>query len=259
MIDTHSHIYLKEFDEDREDMLQRASQTGITDIYMPNIDEESVESMLAVESSATHPVCHAMMGIHPCSVSKDYQKQMSFVEDWFAKRDFCAVGEIGIDLYWDKSLFEEQKKAFQHQISLALDVDRPIVIHSRESLDITIEMVENNQNGKLRGVFHCFSGTHTQLQKIIDLGFMIGIGGVLTYKKAGLKELLNEFKPKNIILETDAPYLSPVPFRGKRNEPSYLKHVLLTLSEIYEDPEDKIIEMTTSNAKIHWLTNHYSI
>jgi TatD DNase family protein len=248
MIDTHSHIYLKDFDDDREDMLERAFEKGVTDIYMPNIDDQSVDLMLALESSDIVN-CHAMMGIHPCSVTREYLNQMKFVENWFAKRNFCAVGEIGIDLYWDKSLYDEQVKAFQYQISLALELNRPIVIHSRESLDITIQMVEENQNGHLRGVFHCFSGTHDQLSRIVAAGFMIGIGGVVTYKKAGLKELLAEFKPDNIILETDAPYLSPVPFRGKRNEPAYLEHVVSTLSEIYEINIMEMVEITTNNAK----------
>ncbi|RME98209.1 MAG: TatD family deoxyribonuclease, partial [Bacteroidetes bacterium] len=224
LIDTHAHLYSKKFDHDREEMLQRAIAAGVGQFLLPNIDRESIESMLALE--AAHPDrCHAMMGLHPCSVQANYQEELAVVRDWLDKRPFLAVGEIGIDLYWDKTYLEEQKEAFLLQVEWALELDLPIVIHARESLDLLIELVRGVGDKRLRGVFHCFTGSLAQAQAIIELGFYLGIGGVATYKNSGLTETLAQLPLSAIILETDAPYLAPVPKRGKRNESAYVRYV----------------------------------
>jgi len=247
-IDTHSHIYLTDFEEDREAVLERADKAGITKILMPAIDSSTHGSMLKLEEQFPQK-CVSMMGLHPCSVLENYDVELSITEDFFLKKKFVAVGETGLDFYWDVTYKQQQYDAFQRQIDWALQYDIPVVIHSRNSIDECIEMVKKNQDGKLKGVFHCFSGTLEQARRVIDLGFYLGIGGVVTFKNAGLDKVLSELGLDNIILETDAPYLAPVPYRGKRNEPAYLGYVIEKLALIKMKPSEEIAEITTSNAQ----------
>jgi len=247
LIDTHAHIYLKDFVEDREQILDKAKESGLTKIYMPNIDHTSIEDMLRLEESAGGN-CVAMMGLHPCSVKKDFEKDLYEVETWLNKRKFAAVGEIGTDLYWDKTFWSQQQEAFKIQVNWAKQFKIPIVIHCRESLDQTIQMVEQLKDENLKGVFHCFSGNLDQAQKIIDLGFYLGIGGVATFKNGGLDKVLPDVDLKHIVLETDSPYLAPVPHRGKRNEPAYLKLIADRIAEIKKISVDELAETSTANA-----------
>lgn len=247
LIDTHTHLYAKQFDEDRAEMIQRAFEKGVQQFYLPNIDSESIEAMLDLE--AAYPgKCFAMMGLHPCSVKENYEEELALVKEWLYKRPFCAVGEIGIDLYWDKTFFEQQKKAFFQQIEWAVDLDIPIVIHSRESTDIIIELLKEVKQEKLRGIFHCFGGSVEQAEAIIDLGFLLGIGGVLTFKKSGLDKTMESISLDHVVLETDSPYLAPTPFRGKRNESAYVRLVAEKLAEVKGIPLMEVAEKTSANA-----------
>jgi TatD DNase family protein len=248
LIDTHCHIYSPEFDTDRRAMLSRAEYEGITKMLMPAIDISTHVQMLGLENEFPGK-CLSMMGLHPCSVKENYLDELTLVEQYFEKRPFIAVGETGLDFYWDLTYTEQQYKVFQRQIELALQYNIPVVIHSRNSIVECIELVEKNQKGKLKGVFHCFSGTVEQARKITDLNFYLGIGGVLTFKKSGLDTVLEQIGLDHIVLETDSPYLAPVPFRGKRNECSYLKYVAEKLSGIKNVIVEEIAEITTANAK----------
>lgn len=245
--DTHAHIYSEEFIEDLNQMIERAHAEGITNIYMPNIDSTSIDGMLTISND--HASCHAMIGLHPCYVKENYKTELKIMEQNLDAHSFCAVGEIGIDLYWDTTFVEEQKKAFGYQIAMSLEAGLPIVIHSRDSLDLTIQAVKDMQNGKLSGIFHCFNGTSEQAQKIIDLGFYLGIGGVITYKNAGVDKIVADLPLSSMVLETDAPYLTPVPHRGKRNECAYIKIIAQKLAEIKMCPIEEIASATTFNAK----------
>ena len=248
IIDTHCHIYLEEFDEDRPVMIKNAQNEGVSRFFMPAIDSATHEKMFIVES--LHPgECSAMMGLHPCSVKENFEKELAIAENYLTNRSFIAIGEVGLDFYWDKTFIQEQNKAFQLQIEWALNSQLPLVIHSRNSIDECINLVKQNQNGNLKGVFHCFSGTINQAREIIELGFYLGIGGVVTFKNSGLDKVVNELELKHIVLETDSPYLAPVPFRGKRNECSYLKYVVKKLAEIKNVSEEAIANVTTKNAK----------
>ncbi|MBO9636076.1 MAG: TatD family hydrolase, partial [Chitinophagaceae bacterium] len=229
--DTHTHLYVNSFLSDLPAVMDRAAAEGVTKFYLPAIDSETHEQMLKVE--VDYPGrCIAMMGLHPCSVEEDYKKELAMVEDWLSKRKFVAIGEIGLDYYWSDKFLAEQAEAFHQQIRWALDHTIPIVIHCRNAMDDTIQIVREHQFGKLNGIFHCFTGSADQAQEIVDLGFYLGIGGVLTYKNSGLAEALAGISLEHMVLETDAPYLTPVPYRGKRNEPSYLKYVIDKLAEI---------------------------
>ncbi|MBX9783450.1 MAG: TatD family hydrolase [Chitinophagaceae bacterium] len=246
IIDTHTHLYLEDFKDDMEGVLQRAREAGVQQFYLPNIDSSSIADVLALEQN--HPgVCMAMMGLHPCSVKENYKDELRLVEEWLAKRKFAAVGEIGLDYYWDKTFIPHQKEAFQLQIEWALYYNIPIVIHSRDSLQDCMDIVRQNQNGKLRGIFHCFGGSLNEAKQIMDLNFLMGIGGVVTYKKAGLAEVLKDIPLNALVLETDAPYLTPVPFRGKRNEPAYLKYVVEKIAEAKNVSIEQVITATTEN------------
>src|SRR6187200_1569898 len=248
IIDTHSHIYLPEFGEDRNSMLSRAENEGIRLILMPAIDNETHLSMLEIE--AQYPgKCLSMMGLHPCLVKEGYEQELKIVEEYLEKRRFVAVGETGLDFYWDRTFTKEQYASFQIQIELAKQYNIPVVIHSRNSIDDCIKVIRENQQGNLKGVFHCFSGNEMQAKELIDLGFYLGIGGVVTFKNSGLDKVMADINMKNVVLETDAPYLSPVPFRGKRNECSYLKYVVEKLAEIKKDSQEDIAKGTTKNAK----------
>ncbi len=247
LVDTHAHLYVAQFDEDREAMLDRARAAGVGRFYLPNIDSSSIESMLALE--AAHPEeCFAMMGLHPCSVKDNFREELAIAEKWLGERSFCAVGEIGTDLYWDKTHWAEQQEAFRIQVNWAKDLGVPIVIHCRESIDETIAMVSDEQDGRLRGIFHCFGGSPEQAQAIIDLGFYLGIGGVLTFKKSNLRETLQSVALEHLVLETDSPYLAPSPNRGKRNESAYIRLVAEKLAEVKQTSLAEIEAITTQNA-----------
>ena len=248
LTDTHSHIYTEEFTNDRSAMLQRAEKEGVGKIFLPAIDSHTHTQMLQLE--ADYPtLCYSMMGVHPCSIKENYNEELAIVRDFLEKRQFSAVGEIGLDFYWDKTFTDQQYIAFNTQIEWALEFDLPIAIHSRNSTNECLQAVAKHQKGKLRGVFHCFSGDARQAQKAIDLGFYLGIGGVLTFKNSGLDKAIENIGLEHMVLETDAPYLAPVPFRGKRNEPSYLKYVVEKLSSIKNCLPDEVAEITTTNAE----------
>jgi TatD DNase family protein len=246
-IDTHAHIYLEEFDQDREEMLRRCTDARVNEIYMPNVDHTSIDRMMELE--AKHPNCKAMMGLHPCYIKKDFEKELYLVESWLNRRVFFAIGEIGTDLYWDKTFWPQQQEAFKIQVGWAKKFKRPIVIHSRDSIDETIQLLEPLLDNSLKGVFHCFSGTFEQADQIIKMGFLLGIGGVATFKNGGLDKVLPDVDLSHLILETDSPYLAPVPHRGKRNEPSYIPLVAKRVAELKNVLIEEVMEQTMENAK----------
>lgn len=248
IIDTHTHLYLDEFKADIEEVLHKAAAEGVEQFYLPNVDSTSIEDLISLADKYPGK-CIPMMGLHPCYVKENAADELKLVKHWLQKRSFAAVGEIGLDYYWDKTFVPQQKDAFRQQISWALELNLPIVIHSRESMQDCIDIVKEYQKGKLRGIFHCFGGSAEEAQQIMDLGFLMGIGGVVTYKKSGLAEVLPSIPLEYLVLETDAPYLSPVPFRGKRNEPSYLKYVVEKMAEILHRPAAEIAAQTTANAQ----------
>ena len=248
-IDTHTHLYSEQFDDDRNAVVKRAIAGGVTSFFLPNIDLDSVEPLLKLEQTFPEN-CHAMMGLHPCSVQANYMNQLEQLYAWFKKRSFCAVGEIGIDLYWDKSYVEEQKNAFRIQINWAKEFKIPIVIHARDSFKEIFEILDEENSPDLTGIFHCFTGDLNDVRKIQQYGgFVFGIGGVVTYKKSTLPEVLPHIPLSEIVLETDSPYLAPTPHRGKRNESLYVVHVAEKVAEIYGVPLLEIAEKTTSNAR----------
>lgn len=249
MIDTHTHLYSEQFDSDRDEMIQRAMNKGITKFYLPAIDSQYHQKMLKLESE--YPgIIYAMMGLHPCDVKPEtWEKELEIVENYLNERTFPAIGEIGIDLYWDKSTLAIQIKAFEKQIDWAIEKDLPIVIHMRESFEEVFEVLEKKKHPKLRGIFHCFSGNLEQARHAIELNFVLGIGGVVTFKNGKIDQFLNEIPLEKIVLETDSPYLAPVPFRGKRNESSYLELVAGKLVDIYEMDFLEIDRITTENAE----------
>ena len=247
LIDTHAHIYSTKFDADRDQVIEEIRQAGLERIYMPNVDVETIDRMLDCESRYGD-LCIPMMGLHPCDVKDDFQQQLYVMEDWLSKRSFAAIGEIGTDLYWDKTTFEIQKEALNIQIGWAKTYSLPIVLHCRESIDETIELIEKAQDGSLTGIFHCFTGTLDQAQKIINLGFLLGIGGVATYKNGGMDRVLPSLSLEDLVLETDAPYLAPVPFRGKRNTPAYLPHIAQRVGDLVQVSAEKVALATKANA-----------
>ncbi len=247
MIDTHAHIYVDKFSSDRDEMLERAFSSGISHIFMPNIDSDSIDAMLEVE--ALYPKqCLAMMGLHPCSVDSDFEKQLYTVEQWLGKRKFVAVGEMGLDLYRDKTYFEQQKEAFRIQANLAKKYDVPLVVHTRDSMEETINLLEELQDGNLKGIVHCFTGNIRDAERIIAAGFYIGLGGVATFKNGGISEVIPNIDVNKIVLETDSPYLAPTPFRGKRNEPSYVNYVAKKVAECYIITTEELETITDKNA-----------
>lgn len=249
IFDTHTHIYLPEFDEDRDAVVQRAIRQGVERMYLPNVDGETIDWMHQLEARFPEN-CFAMMGLHPCSVKPEsYLEELNVVKSWLDKRHYVAVGEIGLDLYWDQSTRDIQIEALQMQCAWALEKKLPVVIHSRESTQLSIEVIAPFAKQGLKGVFHCFSGNAAEAKQLVDIGFLLGIGGVLTYKKSNLAQEIKDVPLTSIILETDAPYLSPVPYRGKRNEPSYIREVLVYLAEARSMPLKAIAEATTENAK----------
>ncbi len=248
LVDTHCHLYSKDFHNDRPAVIQRAKEAGLSAIYLPNVDLDSIPGMLELEEKEPG-FCIPMMGLHPCHVGEDVEAVLDRMEAWLERRSFVAIGEIGLDLYWDKTFAVQQELAFHRQMRWATKWNIPIVIHSREATDRCIELVAEHRADGIRGVFHCFGGTVDQAEKIKDLGFHLGIGGVVTYKKAGLDEVLRTIGLDKVVLETDAPYLSPVPFRGKRNEPSYIKHVAEKIAEALDAKVEEVAATTTANAR----------
>jgi TatD DNase family protein len=247
LIDTHCHLYASVFEEDIDKVMERATAAGIRRFYLPAIDQDSEKAMLDLEK--LYPdYCFAMQGLHPCSVKNDIEDRLMHIEESLAGRRFAAIGEIGLDFYWDRTFEKQQYTAFHKQIEWALHYDLPIVIHSRNSIEQTISVVRERQNGKLRGIFHCFNEDERSANQIVDLGFYLGIGGPVTYKNSKLPGTLKNIGLENLVLETDAPYLPPAPFRGKRNESSYLTYVAEKLSEIKDIPLEEVASITTSNA-----------
>jgi TatD DNase family protein len=246
--DTHCHLYLPEFEPDAAAMMQRALEKGVEKFYLPAIDSQSMEALLAFEKSYPGS-CFTMMGLHPCSVNDGYLQELKRVEEQLIQRRFAAIGEIGLDFYWDRSFEKQQYLALRQQIEWAKQYGLPIVIHSRDSLEQCIALVKEYQDGNLNGIFHCFSGNADLAKQIVDLGFYLGIGGVLTYKKSGLPEALTNIDLKYMVLETDAPYLTPVPFRGKRNESSYIVYTAQKLAEIKAVSMEEVASVTSANAE----------
>ncbi|USD65214.1 TatD family hydrolase [Vibrio sp. SCSIO 43136] len=248
MIDTHAHIYAAEFDNDRDEMVQRAKQQGIEKIIMPNIDLESIEPMLATQ--AAYPeLCHSTLGLHPCYVDGDVDTVLAKLRPMFEQGSFIAVGEIGIDLYWDKTFKAQQEHAFVTQLQWAKELDLPVIIHTRDSIEETLALLKTVQDGSLRGVFHCFGGSLAEANAIIELGFHLGLGGVTTFKNGGMDKVVPELDINWLILETDCPYLAPVPHRGKRNEPAYVSLVAQKIAEYIGVPVDDVVAKTTYNAR----------
>lgn len=247
-VDTHTHMYLTQFDEDRDEAIERALNQGISKILLPNIDKTSIEPMLKLVDRYPNN-CFPMMGLHPCSVKEDFKDELAVVRSYLDKGGFKAIGEIGIDLHWDTSTLGMQQEAFRQQIIWAKERELPIVIHARKSFDEIFEIVDELNDERLTGIFHCFTGSFQQAEKIIAYGgFKLGIGGVLTYKNAGVAETIGRVDIEHLVLETDAPYLSPVPFRGKRNETAYTYYVAEKLAEIYGRSIEEIGRITSANA-----------
>lgn len=247
-IDTHAHLYSHKFENDRPEMIKRAFEAGVKQLFMPNIDSSSIDGMLQLE--AEYPgQCLPMMGLHPCDVKENVEDELRIVREWLAKRNFWAVGEIGLDFYWDKTFVPQQYEAFREQIRLALQYNIPIAIHSRESTRECIDVVKELHNGELTGVFHCFSGTVAEAKEITEMGFYLGIGGVVTFKKSGLEQVMEEIDIEHIVLETDAPYLAPVPHRGKRNESSYIPLVGEKIADVKNLKIADVAAITNMNAR----------
>lgn len=248
-IDTHNHLYADAFETDRAEVLQRAIDSGIKQLLLANIDLESINGLMDL-SHSNPSVCYPMMGLHPCSVQADYLQVLEQMHPYFDNHPFIAVGEIGIDLYWDKTFKEEQIDAFKRQIQWAKDKNLPIAIHCRDAFDEIAAVLDEVNDEKLSGVFHCFSGSLEQANRVLDYGgFKLGIGGVLSFKNAGLDKVIEQVDMQHIILETDAPYLAPTPYRGKRNEAYYLLHIAEKLADIKGISLSEVAEITTHNAQ----------
>jgi TatD DNase family protein len=248
LIDTHTHLYDERFDADRSEAVQRAIEAGVTRLYLPNCDSSTIGPMLDVETRFPQH-CFAMMGLHPTYVNETVEDELAMVRHWLDQRPFAAVGEIGLDYYWDTTHKDAQHHAFRTQMVWAVEKNLPIVIHNREATRDTIDLVKEFSGRGIRGVFHCFTGSYETAKEITALGFYLGIGGVLTYPKAGLGDVVKKLGPEHLVLETDAPYLSPVPHRGKRNESAYIPYVLQKLAEALEMPAEEVARQTTRNAE----------
>jgi len=246
--DTHTHLYSEQFDEDRKTMIQRAKAAGVSRFFIPAIDSTYTEKMFVLEKENPKDI-FLMMGLHPTSVKENYKEELLHVKEWIDKRDFYAIGEIGIDLYWDKSFLKQQQEVFRTQIKWAKEKKLPIVIHCRQAFDEIFEVLESEKYDSLRGIFHCFTGNLEQAQKAISYNMKLGIGGVVTFKNGKIDQFLKEIDLKHIVLETDAPYLAPKPFRGKRNESAYIINVVDKLVDIYGLSFDEIAKITTDNSK----------
>lgn len=248
LIDTHCHLYLEDFQKDLDQVMLRANAEGVEKFYLPGIDSTVINSLLDIEVRFPGK-CLAMMGLHPCSVNENVERELSLVEEWINKRSFVAIGEIGLDFYWDTSFANQQYEAFDKQMRWALNKNWPIVIHTRNAMQQTIDRVKPFAEQGLRGIFHCFGDSFEMATQIIEMGFYLGIGGVLTYKKSGLDAVVKKIDLTHIVLETDSPYLTPVPFRGKRNESSYLKIIAEKLAGVKNISVEEVAEITTGNAE----------
>jgi TatD DNase family protein len=256
-IDTHAHLYLPEFDADRERTVETAMYRGVTKILLPNIDSTTIEPMNQLAEQ--YPgVCYPMMGLHPTSVKDNYREELDRVETELSRGNYSAVGEIGIDLYWDKTHLDEQNTAFSGQLDLALKYDLPVAIHARESFGEILDILNKYKNKGLRGVFHAFTGTVEIAQDVIERGFLIGIGGILTYKKSSLPDVIRGTELSHVILETDSPFLAPAPFRGKRNESSYIPYIAEAIGLIKGIPAEEVARVTTENACKLFQFNPYA-
>jgi TatD DNase family protein len=247
-IDTHCHLYLDEFKQDIKEVMNRAELQQVQKFYLPAIDSTEIDNMLALEEKFPGK-CFAMMGLHPCSVKENYREELTIVKEWFDRRKFAAVGEIGLDFYWDKTFIQQQFEAFRMQIEWSIQYGLPIVIHTRNAIQETIDVVREFVPRGVKGIFHCFGGSYQNAKEILDAGFYLGIGGVLTYKKSGLAEVLEKIDLSHMVLETDSPYLTPVPFRGKRNESSYLKYIAERLAQVKNVQVEEVAAITTANAE----------
>lgn len=247
IIDTHTHLYLEDFAADIDEVMARAKAEGVECFYLPSIDSSETENVFALEKKFPGK-CIAMMGLHPCSVKENYKVELDHVFGWLRKRKFAAIGEIGLDLYWDTTFIDRQYEAFHQQVQWALQFDLPVVLHTRQAMQQSIDVIKEYAGKNLRGIFHCFSGNLQNALDIVETGFYLGIGGVLTYKNSGLAEVVKQISLEYIVLETDAPYLTPVPFRGKRNESSYLKYVVQKIAEVKNVSVEEVAKITTQNA-----------
>lgn len=246
LIDTHAHLYAEEFDLDRDTIVTNSMAAGVSKIYLPNLDAASIPRLFATEL-AYPQVCVAMMGLHPCYVKENFEAELEVIFEWLSQRKFAAIGEIGMDLYWDNTFKTQQEQALSVQLQWAEQYQLPVVIHCRNSIRETIDLIKNEKRN-INGIFHCFSGTLSEANEVIDLGFALGIGGVATFKNGGLDKILPAIDLKNIVLETDCPYLAPMPYRGKRNEPTYLPLIASRVAQWYNISEDEIAAITTQNA-----------
>lgn len=246
-IDTHCHLYSEEFNSDIDELIERAKSAGVDRFYLPAIDSNTLQAMLELESK--HPECISMIGLHPCYVNANYGQELAIVKEWLDKRRFVAIGEIGLDYYWSTEFAAQQAVAFNQQMHWALDYNLPIVIHTRNAMQPTIDAVKPFAAKGLRGIFHCFSGNANEAEQVVNMDFYLGIGGILTYKKSGLPEALTNIPLEKIVLETDAPYLPPVPYRGKRNESSYIPIIAQKLAEIKNISLQEVATVTTANAE----------
>lgn len=247
-IDTHTHLFLNDFKNDIDNVIKNSIKSNVTKFLLPNIDSKTIDTMLNLTKKYPK-ICFPTIGIHPCSIKENYKQELKIVEKELEKNKYYAIGEIGIDLYWDTKYIEEQKEAFEYQINIALKENLPIIIHVRNSFNEIFEILEKIKNKNLKGVFHCFSGDYEQAKKAIKMGFKLGVGGVVTYKNSNINRFLKNIDLKNIILETDSPYLSPEPYRGKRNDSSNIKIIAKKIAEIYECDINYIAKITTENAE----------
>ncbi len=249
LTDTHTHLYSEQFNDDIDLVIKNCLDNGIERLFLPNIDSSSIDGMLKL--GVNYPKnCFPMMGLHPTSVGENYKEELNIMKEWLNKQDFCAIGEIGIDLYWDKSFLKEQQDAFRTQINWAKEKELPFVIHCREAFDEIFEILDELNDDKMRGIFHCFTGTIEQANHIINYGdFKIGIGGVVTFKNSGLDKVVEQINLKHLVLETDSPYLAPTPYRGKRNESGYLLGIAEKVADIYNISIQEVAEITTANSK----------
>ena len=248
IIDTHTHLYLDQFKQDIDKVISRAKENGVSKFIFPAIDSSHFQNMHNLKNRYPENI-YLMTGLHPTDVKENYKQELDFITKTLKNHNYVAIGEIGIDLYWDKSFLKQQQEAFRFQIRLAIKNDLPIVIHCREAFDEIFEILNQENCDTLRGIFHCFTGDLNQAKKAISLGFLLGIGGVVTFKNGGIDKFLNQIDLNHIVLETDSPYLAPIPFRGKRNESSYIIYVVEKLSELYKIPKEEIASFTTNNAK----------
>jgi len=247
-IDTHTHLFLPEFDTDRDQVIANAQKEGVEKLLLPNVDSSTLERLNDLVKKYPD-FCLPMIGLHPTSVKEDFKDELELVENYLKDNKVCAIGEIGMDLYWDKTFLKEQEKVFRSQISLAKKYDLPVVIHARDSFDEIFNIMEDVIDDKLNGVFHAFTGNNEQAKKITEWGFKIGLGGILTFKNSGLDKVVNNIDINHIVLETDSPYLAPVPKRGKRNESSYIIYIAQKLAEIKNISVSEVAQVTTRNAK----------